>query len=192
MNLTNRFEDALNFVTKLHKEQNRKGTSIPYISHLLAVASIVIEHSNSEDEVIGALLHDAVEDHPHEGKTKEDIKTLFGDKILSLVLECSDSEVIPKPPWEKRKEKYIDHVKSISSSAQLISLADKLHNSRTILRDYKEVGEKLWVRFTGKKDGTLWYYRTLVNTYKDINNLPNSLVSEIDEIVTSLEDLSNQ
>ncbi len=192
MLLSNRFEDAFVFAANLHRKQKRKGTSIPYISHLLAVASHVIEHGVLEDEAIGALLHDAVEDHPQDGKTKEDIKTIFGDKVLSIVLECSDSEEIPKPPWKERKKKYIKHLKSISSSAQLISLADKLHNSNSILRDYKKIGDDLWDRFAGRKDGTLWYYRALVNTYKNIDHLPDSLVSEIDRIVTSIEALSGK
>ena len=185
MVLTERFEKALIYSCVVHAGQLRKGTEIPYISHLLAVASIVLEHGGSEDEAIAALLHDAVEDAG--GKPRlEDIRHRFGDAVAAIVEGCSDSDTIPKPPWKERKEKYIAHVRNASPSVCLVSAADKLHNARAIRQDYRQLGEILWNRFNGSRDEILWYYRSLIRAFRDRGTSP-ALINELDRVVSEIE-----
>jgi (p)ppGpp synthase/HD superfamily hydrolase len=165
--LSARFSDALAFAARLHAQQMRKETTIPYISHLLAVASLVLEHSGCEDEAIAALLHDAIEDQGAQypgGVTalRAEITSQFGESVIAIVNGCTDAEVIPKPPWRARKEAYIKHLQGAPSAVLLVSACDKLHNIRAILMDYRKHGEAVFERFNGKKEGTLWYYRALV------------------------------
>ena len=189
--LSNRFEKALLWAVDMHAGQFRKGTNIPYISHLLAVASIVLENGDNEDEVIAALLHDAAEDSGGK-ETLEKIKDEFGEKVAEIVAACTDTYDDPKPEWRLRKENYIKHLPKAPVSAQLVSLADKLHNARSIYRDYLAEGEMLWDRFNGKKDGTLWYYRQLIITCQKLNYPKHQLlVQELDKVVTEIEDLAS-
>ncbi|HTP07037.1 MAG TPA: HD domain-containing protein [Anaerolineae bacterium] len=185
-----RFDQALVYAHQLHARQTRKGTTIPYIGHLLAVAAIVIENSGSEDEVIAALLHDAVEDQGGP-KTREEIRQRFGENIAAIVDGLSDTDQMPKPPWRARKEEYIAHLDEASPSVLLVSLADKIHNAGSILRDVRSEGESVWSRFTGSKDGSLWYYRALVEAFRARGHF-SSLVAELDRIVTELEELAVQ
>jgi (p)ppGpp synthase/HD superfamily hydrolase len=186
MALTARFDQALLYATLIHAGQTRKGTKIPYISHLLGVASITMEYGATEDEAIGALLHDAGEDAGGEGRI-EDIRHRFGNAVADIVKGCTDTVVIPKPEWRPRKEAYIAHVRHASQSVRLVSASDKLHNARAIERDYWKMGEELWPRFSGGKDGTLWYYRALVEAFRDAGFC--ELVNELDRVVTDLERL---
>jgi (p)ppGpp synthase/HD superfamily hydrolase len=188
MAFSHRFEDALVYAHQLHARQRRKGTPTPYIGHLLAVAAIVIENGGTEDEAIAALLHDAIEDQGGP-KTREEIRRRFGDNVTAIVDGCTDADQWPKPPWRKRKEDYIAHLAHASKSVQLVSLADKLHNARTILQDYRAIGETLWKRFNGGREGTLWYYRALANTFRAIGSTP--LVKELDRVVSELEQLAS-
>jgi (p)ppGpp synthase/HD superfamily hydrolase len=158
--LTGRYDDALVFASKLHREQFRKASKIPYISHLLSVSALVIESGGSEDQAIAGLLHDAAEDQGGR-KTLEAIRDRFGDSVATIVSDCTDSWTQPKPPWRERKEAYIARLPLKPEESLLVSLADKAHNSRTILADYREVGDKVWDRFRGGKTGTLWYYQSL-------------------------------
>ncbi|HET7376742.1 MAG TPA: HD domain-containing protein [Anaerolineae bacterium] len=185
---TDRFSQALNLAQQLHATQVRKGTDIPYIGHLLAVTSLVIENGGSEDEAIAALLHDAVEDQGG-ARTLENIRQQFGDQVAAIVAGCSDTDQIPKPPWRNRKEAYIDHVRHASRSIQLVSLADKVHNARSILADYRIYGDAVWTRFHGGKSGTLWYYRALVDAFRANGHPP--LVAELDRVITELEQLTS-
>src|SRR6266480_7081738 len=139
MALTSRFEEAITFATQLHAKQLRKGTTIPYIAHLLAVTALVLENGGSEDEAIAALLHDAIEDQGG-AATREEIRRRFGNMVVAIVDGCTDAEVVPKPPWRGRKEAYISHLRQASPAVRLISAADKLHNARTILADYRVLG----------------------------------------------------
>jgi (p)ppGpp synthase/HD superfamily hydrolase len=159
-----KFSEAMVFAADLHAEQTRKGSETPYLGHLLAVASLVIEAGGTEEQAIAALLHDAVEDQGGQ-ETAAVIGERFGDHVLEMVNACSDSHEIPKPPWKERKERYLKHLPEAIPTALLISSADKLHNCRCILRDYRELGEALWSRFRGGRDGTLWYYGALAKTY---------------------------
>jgi (p)ppGpp synthase/HD superfamily hydrolase len=187
--LTNRFEEALTYAAQLHANQCRKGTRIPYVSHLLAVASLAIEAGASEDEAIAALLHDAVEDQGG-AATREEIRRRFGDAVVAIVDGCTDTDQEPKPPWRARKEAYIAHVRAASDSVRLVSSADKLHNARSILSDYRTCGEALWDRFTGGREGTLWYYRSLVEAYREGGGSP--LVDELERVVVEIERLANR
>jgi (p)ppGpp synthase/HD superfamily hydrolase len=189
MSLSPRFEDALTFATRLHTGQVRKGTTVPYISHLLAVTAIVIEQGGDEDEAIAALLHDAVEDQGGP-PTREEIRIRFGETVVAIVDGCTDADTIPKPPWQERKEAYIAHVRHASPSVRLVSAADKLHNARSILLDYRQLGEALWGRFTGGREGTLWYYRALADAFHEIESTP--LTDELDRTVRELEQLAGQ
>lgn len=186
MRLSKRFEEALAFAYQLHNGQTRKATSVPYISHLLAVASLVLEHGGDEDEAIAALLHDAVEDQGG-AAAREQIRKRFGGHVAEIVDGCTDTDSTPKPPWRARKEAYIAHLPQTSDSVRLVSAADKLHNARSILMDYRDQGEALWGRFQGGKEGTLWYYRTLVDTLRPLG--PARLVDELARVVEEIEGL---
>src|SRR5262249_43734156 len=159
-----------------HSGQMRKASGIPYIAHLLGVASIALEYGANEDEAIGALLHDAAEDAGGRGRL-EDIRLRFGDAVAAIVEGWTHTVQTPKPEWRKRKEDYIAHVAMASPSVRLVSAADKLHNARAILRDYRRIGEELWPRFNGGREGTLWYYRELVKAFRQAGT--NELVEEL-------------
>ncbi len=191
MILSQRFEDALVYAARLHAKQIRKGTTIPYVSHLLSVASIVLEHGGNEVEAIAALLHDAIEDQGG-AETREEIRRRFGDAVVSIVDGCTDAEVIPKPPWKERKEQYIARLSHASPSILLVSAADKLHNARAILGDYRALGENLWDRFNGGKEGTLWYYKSLVDAFKQAaaGTALAPLIGELERVVGEIEKLS--
>lgn len=182
-----KFEDALVLAARLHRDQTRKGTNIPYVTHLLAVAAIVGENGGTEDEVVAALLHDAIEDTP---ETESSLAARFGETVAGIVAECSDADVIPKPPWKERKEAYVARAATLSDSARLVSSADKLHNARSILADLRTEGDALWGRFTGNKEGTLWYYRALIETYKAMGTTP--IVEELDRVVGEIEALARR
>ena len=180
------FTEALTQAAQLHRKQMRKETEIPYISHLMAVASIVLEHGGTEEEAIAALLHDAVEDQG--GKPiLEWIRRRFGPAVADIVDGCTDTCVEPKPKWQQRKEDYLAHLRDpkTPASIRLVSAADKLHNVKSILTDYRRIGEPLWTRFTGGRDGTLWYYRAVVEALQCGGE--TGLIRELDEAVTQLE-----
>lgn len=182
-----KFEEALVYAARLHRDQDRKGTGVPYVTHLLAVAAIVGENDGVEDEVVAALLHDAPEDQGGE-KLLEDIRTRFGDAVAMIVDGCTDTYEEPKPAWQPRKEAYVAHMSTAPDSVRLVSSADKLHNARTILADLRSLGDDLWNRFTGGKEGTLWYYRALVEAYSERST--NPVVEELDRVVQEIEALA--
>jgi (p)ppGpp synthase/HD superfamily hydrolase len=184
-----RFLSALTLAAELHAEQTRKSTDIPYISHLLGVASIAIEYGGNENEAIGALLHDAAEDQGGRD-TLDKLRTLFGDSVADIVDSCTDAYANfgeKKPDWATRKARYIAHLRSASSSVRLVSAADKLHNARSILMDYRRIGDVVFDRFRKKTVfHTLWYYRRLADTFLDIE--PDSpLMQELARVVSEIE-----
>jgi (p)ppGpp synthase/HD superfamily hydrolase len=184
-----RFEEALLYAARLHRDQTRKGTEVPYVTHLLAVAAIVGENGGTEDEVVAALLHDAPEDRG--GKDRlEDIRARFGDEVAEIADGCTDTYEDPKPEWRPRKEAYVAHVAKASPSVRLVSAADKLHNARSILADLRSLGDELWDRFTGGKEGTLWYYRSLVEAYAVAGS--NPVLDELDRVVREIEALAGR
>jgi (p)ppGpp synthase/HD superfamily hydrolase len=184
--VTSRFRLALDYASVLHARQARKGTSIPYVSHLLAVCGLVLEDGGDEDEAIAALLHDAVEDQG--GKpVLEEIKRRFGSKVAGIVAECTDTDEVPKPPWRKRKEEYLARLPEASPEALRVSCADKLHNLRSVLADYRKVGERVFDRFSAGRDETLWYYRSLLAVYKARG--AGALAEELARVLRDLEEL---
>lgn len=186
--LTARFDRALQRAMDWHRDQKRKGSGIPYVAHLLSVAGIALSQGATEDQAIAALLHDALEDQP--ACTQELIAEEFGPEVAALVAECSDTQESPKPPWQDRKEAYLRHLPQASPSALLISAADKLDNARSLLLDYRVVGEELWGRFQGGKDGTLWYYQEIVQAYRRAGTVPQPLLEELERVVAELAALA--
>jgi (p)ppGpp synthase/HD superfamily hydrolase len=163
--LTGRFARAVDMARTLHATDVRKASGIPYVAHLLAVAAIVLEHGGSEDQAIAALLHDAAEDHGGAPRI-EAIRAEFGDAVAAIVEACSDSlveDASSKRPWWDRKIDYLDHLATTPDQAALVSAADKLHNARSILADYRALGDELWSRFNpdAGREGSLWYYDRL-------------------------------
>jgi len=188
---TGRFESAMTYAHQVHKDQRRKGTGIPYIAHILGVTAIAIEYGATEDEAIAALLHDAAEDGGGE-ETLAYIRAQFGDAVADIVLGCSDSLVEDpedKLPWLERKENYLAHLENASASVCLVSAADKLHNVRSIIRDYREHGEDIWNRFQGRRDGTLWYYETVAHTL--IRRYRSQLTKDLQAAVDELLEITN-
>jgi len=185
--LTERFQSALCYAFELHNSQIRKGTGVPYVSHLMGVAALVLEDGGDEDEAIAALLHDAVEDQGGR-ETLEEIRRRYGDRVAEIVWGCSDTDRLPKPPWRVRKEEYIAHLAQADPSILRVSLADKIHNARDVLLTYRRSGDALWQRFKGGRDGTLWYYRELVAIFRRLR--PDEMVEELDRVVAELEKLA--
>jgi (p)ppGpp synthase/HD superfamily hydrolase len=187
--LTERFEKAMQYGFRLHAYQTRKGSSIPYIAHLLGVTSLVLEDGGDEDEAIAALLHDAVEDQGG-WKTLDEIRSLFGERVARIVESCTDAFTIPKPPWQERKEQYLEHLADAPDDVRRVSLADKLYNARAILMTYHQIGELTWQRFNGGKSGTLWYYDTLVDIFLRIRK--DGMAEEFARVVDEIKRLSTQ
>lgn len=189
--LSARFSEALGGAADLHAVQSRKGTAIPYIAHLLGVASIALHHGADEDEAIAALLHDAIEDAPRQlgaEWVRKWLRFRFGERVLGIVEGCTDPDVSPKPPWRKRKQTYIARVRKEPASVVLVSAADKLHNAGAVLSDYREIGDRLWKRFNADagKAGVIGYYRGLAMAYKTTGYYPR-LVRELDGVVSEIE-----
>ena len=168
-----RFDRALAWSSSLHRAQRRKGTDVPYVSHLLAVAAIAIEHGASEDEAIAAL------------------REKFGDAVLAIVEGCTDADTIPKPPWKERKEAYLRRLATAPPSVLLVSCADKLHNVRSTVADLSVAvdREAYWKRFNGGKDGTLWYYRSLGKLF--LQRLPGRLSEDLARAVLEMTALAS-
>ena len=160
--LSENFDEALAFASASHRGQMRKGTSTPYVSHPLAVASLALEFGASEAQAIAALLHDAMEDC---GVTREELERRFGPDAARIVAGCTDATTLPKPPWTARTESYIAHVATVKPDVLLVSACDKLHNARAIVRDVKHDGPDVWKRFSQGPSEVLWYYRSLVDRF---------------------------
>ena len=171
--LTRRFEEAVTYALHVHEGHYRKETSIPYVSHLLAVCSRVLEDGGSEDEAIAGLLHDAVEDAGGQGRLRA-IRARFGERVAAIVAGCSDTDEDPKPPWRERKERYIRHLRAEADVSTLrVSLADKLHNACAVLRDHRAFGEAVWGRFNAPVGDQLWYYESLVAVFHEKSSRPH-------------------
>ena len=184
-----RLIDALGVAARLHVAQQRKGSDVPYLSHLLGTCSIALEYGADEEEAIAALLHDAIEDVEPVEEARAAVAA-FGARVLHIVEGCTDSDVHPKPPWRDRKERYVAHVADADASALLVSASDKLHNTRSIAADLRRHGAATWDRFTGGRDGSLWYYRALVDAFRANPQHRLDLVDELDRAVSELEALA--
>ena len=182
--LTERFDEALALASDLHRRQRRKGGDIPYVSHLLAVSALALEYGADEDEAIAALLHDAVEDQGG-AKIHTEIAGRFGERVAEIVDGCTDTDQTPKPPWRERKEAFIESIRQASDSVRLVVACDKLHNALCTLEDLRQEGGEVWSRFNGARDGTLWYYRTLVEALD--GRVPRRLSRRLVDAVDALE-----
>lgn len=181
--MTERFSDALVYAVSLHRGQLRKGSGCPYISHLLAVVSLVMEAHGDEDECIAALLHDAIEDQGG-SRTGEQIRHHFGNRVAGIVEACSEPKCLGMT-WNARKQVIIRRVADANPSTLLVISADKLHNVRSLIRDFRARGEQLWEQFNGGRDGTLWYYRAMADAIRAAGGSP--LSAELEEAVRILE-----
>ncbi len=182
-----RFLRAFLFAAEKHAGQPRKASTVPYIAHLMGVTATVLEAGGDEDLAIAALLHDVVEDCGGAPMLKE-VRRRFGARVAKVVDGCTDADTYPKPPWRERKEGYIRHLKRADAGTRLVSAADKLNNVRSILSDYRAVGESVWSRFNGGREGTLWYYRTLLNEF--LRHKSNRITRELELAVAELEKLA--
>lgn len=185
--LGSRFLRAFQFAAEKHAGQTRKASTIPYIAHLMGVASLVLEAGGDEDLAIAALLHDVVEDCGGAPMLKE-VRRRFGTRVAKIVNGCTDADTYPKPPWRERKESYLRHLKKADADTRLVSAADKLNNVRSILTDYRELGESVWARFNGGREGTLWYYRALLDEF--LRRPENRITRELALAVKELEILT--
>jgi (p)ppGpp synthase/HD superfamily hydrolase len=182
-----RFLQAFQFAVRKHAGQTRKASTIPYIAHLMGVASLVLEAGGDEDLAVAALLHDVVEDCGGAPMLKE-VQRRFGKRVAHIVEGCTDADTDPKPPWRERKENYLRHLKTADAGTRLVSAADKLNNIRSILADYREIGESVWTRFHGGREGTLWYYRALRDEF--CQRKGNRLTRDYELAVHELEALT--
>ncbi len=184
LQLTDRFQHALQQAYQLHHGHFRKESGIPYLAHLLSVSALVMENGGDEDQAIAALLHDAVEDQGGLD-TLNLIKDQFGDEVARIVEGCTDAYTNPKPDWEPRKEAYFIKLRQADEKILLVSLADKVHNARSIRLDLLASGEQAWEKFNGKRSGSIKYYQTLVeiferSPYDPLKQELRSLVAEFE------------
>jgi (p)ppGpp synthase/HD superfamily hydrolase len=179
-----RLQRAFKYAAEKHDGQVRKQTAVPYLSHLMAVTSLVFEGGGDEDMGIAGLLHDVVEDCGGMPRLRE-IRRMFGARVAKIVEGCTDSFSDPKLAWAVRKSEYLKKLKHEDSETRLVSAADKLHNVRTVLADYRQDGESIWQRFSGGREGTLWYYRALSDEFQRKN--PNRITRELAIAVAELE-----
>ncbi len=184
--LGERFAAAVRYASALHREQRRKDTNIPYVAHLLCVASLVLDQGGDEDEAIAALLHDALEDQG-DRTSEEEVRRRFGDKVARIVVACSDFiGQGKKPDWQTRKERYLAHLEKQPAEVLRVSLADKLHNARSIVADLRISGDSVWDRFTGDPRQQAWYYSSILEIFRRRHDSP--LVAELGAVVTELVD----
>ena len=187
--LGSRFVAGVADAVELHAHHARKAGSVPYVSHLLAVAGLVLEHGGDEDQAIAALLHDGPEDQGGEA-TLADIRKRFGPRVAHIVQGCSDTFATPKPPWRARKEAFVDRLSTLDADTWLVIAADKVHNARTIVDDLRAQGPATLERFTGKRDGTLWYYGAIAAELAEL--APGPLADELAALVAEMRSLAER
>jgi len=195
LHLSGKFTSAVDYARILHIER-RKGTDIPYMAHLLGVATLVMGEAGhvafpvTEDMVIAAILHDAAEDHGGEVRLN-DIEHNFGSNVARMVDGLSDSlsgDSSNKQPWLERKQAYIERLRDEPADIQLISAADKLYNAKAILDDYRGIGPLIWARFKRGRNDQLWYFDELLKVFKDAGG--NRIVEELERVVGQLKGIS--
>ena len=182
--LTNKLDRAFSYAHEVHDGQFKKGTLVPYLGHLMGVSSIVLGDGGTEDEAVAALLHDAAEDHGGRARL-DDIRSRFGDSVARIVEDCTDSWETPKPSWLARKQAYIQRARTLPSPSLRVSIADKVHNTYGILRDLRNIGEKVWERYDVSADDVLAYYESLVRAYREAGG--GRLVDELERIVRGIQ-----
>jgi GTP pyrophosphokinase len=166
---TPKFLKALSYASDLHYDQTRKGTSIPYITHLMHVSAYILEFGGDEEQAIAGLLHDSIEDQG-ERTNYAILRNQFGEEVERIVKACTDAEVIPKPPWEERKRAYLEALVSKDNRIKLVVACDKLHNAQSIVRDVTLVGPECWNRFSADKARIYWYYSEIVKALQSLGN----------------------
>lgn len=184
-----RIAEAVALATNLHGEQTRKATGIPYLSHLLGVAGLVMEHGGDEEQTIAGLLHDAVEDAGAHAEAL--IREQFGERVTRIVLACTDGvhdAQGEKGDWQTRKQRYLEHLTDAPAEVLLVSGCDKLHNARAIVSDLHTQGPAMFSRFNAGQAGTLWYYEQLAGVF--LSRLPGSLADELARTVSELKRLT--
>ena len=187
---SDRMLDALQVAARLHATQARKGTEIPYLSHLLGACSIAMEFGANEDQAIAALLHDAIEDVEPVELAREEVGK-FGEEVLRIVEACTQSDADPTATWRSRREAYVAHLREADAAVLLVSASDKLHNARTIVTDLHRVGPDIWTRFRkASRDDSLWYYRALADAFRANPAHQPDLIAELDRTVTEVERLA--
>lgn len=182
--LSKRFEQAFIYANHLHAKQVRKMSGVPYMAHLLSVAALVLEDGGSEDEAIAALLHDAVEDQGGL-PTRAAIYEQFGDRVGEIVDGCTERRTLPKPPWKERKLQYLNNLRHASTEVLRVSLADKLHNVRSLLADWQWYGDRVWDEFNSSPKEKLWFYQSLVQIYSQ--SFESRMLDELKQLVTKLQ-----
>jgi (p)ppGpp synthase/HD superfamily hydrolase len=189
--LTRRFTEAVVYCLELHGSQTRKLRQTPYIAHLFSVSALVLEDGGDEDEAIAALLHDALEDQPDK-TSPEEIRRRFGERVLGIVQDCTDTPREyrggSKPSWELRKQAYLAHLRRGSSR---VALADKLHNARELLSDYRSQGDLIWDAFNAGKEQQLWFWRSLVEAFR-AGGSTGRMLDELERLVAELEILGEK
>ncbi len=186
--MTEQFEKALVYANLLHRNQKRKSTGCPYISHLLAVSALVMDFGGDEDEAIAALLHDAVEDQGGH-KVEPRIRRMFGDRVTDIVLGCSEDK-FSGLTWKQRKQAAIEALANSDASVVLVQSADKLHNIRSLNLEYRQHGETIWKLFKGGKEGSLWYYRAMTDAITQFSS--GQLADELELALSELESAVNR
>ncbi len=183
-----RLAAAASLAAELHASQARKGTAIPYLSHLFAVCALVIEDGGDTDEAMAALLHDAVEDQGG-AETLERIRVRFGDEVARIVEACSDAAPAPdepKAPWQERKEAHLQRLEDVDEAVLRVTAADKLHNACATLVDLQLDGPQVWERFRTGREGFLWYHRAVLDLLE--RRLPDSRSTrQLGEVAERLE-----
>lgn len=178
-----RLDQALAFVADQFRHRVRKGTAVPYLTHLLQVMVMVAEHGGDEDQLLAALLHDYLEDI--RGASRDLIAERWGERVASMVEELSDSTTHPRPPWTVRKRAYIERLRDAHPAVKLVGAADKLHNARSVLDGLRRMGSAVFDRFSASREQTLWYYRAVADALA--TGWEHALLDELLRVVDALE-----
>jgi (p)ppGpp synthase/HD superfamily hydrolase len=179
--------EALKFAADAFARRERKGSGVPYLTHLLAVATLVMEHGGDEDQIAAAVLHDYLEDIP--GARASELEIKFGARVARIVSSLSDAiDATNKAPWKPRKLRYLEHLRSESGEVKLVSAADKLHNARSIIGDHRRIGDEIFTRFTASREETLWYYREVAAALA--HGFTHPLIDEVRAAVAELHELT--
>ncbi len=183
-----KYMEALQFAARLHQDQFRKGTNIPYLTHLMTVSSYVFEFGGSVDQAIAGLLHDAIEDQGDK-TSYEEIENLFGAEVSRIVSACTDAETNPKPPWKQRKLEYLHSLKKKDHQIKLVVACDKLHNAQSIVKDVNLYGPEVWTRFSAPPLEITWYYEGILEGMKDFDS---KVVFLLEDQVNSMKKLAKR
>lgn len=185
---------ALKVASKAHRDQMRKGTDIPYISHPVAVAMIIGEYTTDEDVIVAGILHDVLEDVRPSIYSEADTRGDFGDKITDIVKDVSEDKVAgePEKPWIERKKGYLAHLDSLANvEPMIVSAADKIHNLTDMLDEYERVGDELWEKFNASKDEELWFYKSFLEIIQK-KAIPEKMKADLESLVNMLESVIKQ